>query len=106
MFAKAAPREQPQDDRQAGSLSPPAIVAPIHHCAIAVGVKGYSQQAKIEVQVNGETVAVRPAGIPGAHGITIPLPIKLFTGDRVRVRQVCPGSTSDWSPEVTVRQQT
>lgn len=106
MLAKAAPCEQLPEIRQAGPLSPPAIVAPIHHCAIAVGVKGYAPEAEIEVQVNGETAACRPAGIPGAHGITIPLPIKLFTGDHVRVRQKHAGSTSDWSPEVTVRQQT
>lgn len=103
MFPKAAPREQLHAEPEIAPLSPPAIVAPIYHCAIAVGVKGYSPEAEIEVQVNGDIAARRPAGQPGAQGITIPLPIKLFAGDRVRVRQKCPDAHSDWSPEVTVR---
>lgn len=88
---------------EAERLLPPAIVAPICQFAYAVGIKGYSVAAEIEVQVNGLLVACRPAGETGVQGITIQLPVKLFAGDRVRVRQRCPGSQSDWSAEVTVR---
>ena len=50
-------------------LSPPILHEPIYQCAIAVTVRGYVTDAKIDVQVNGATVATVSGGSPWPNGV-------------------------------------
>src|SRR5262245_6374570 len=84
-------------------LSPPILDEPIYQCAVAVTVRGYVTDAKIDVQVNGATVATVPGGAPWPNGITIPLPNPLVAGDKVRARQKTATATSGWSAAITAR---
>ena len=87
-------------------LSPPILHEPIYQCAIAVTVRGYVTDAKIDVQVNGATVATVSGGSPWPNGVTIPLPNPLVAGDKVRARQKTATATSGWCAAVTVRDHT
>src|SRR5437764_860021 len=87
-------------------LSPPIVAEPLYQCATAVVVLGGVADAKIEVEVNGATIASAVVHAVLPYGITIGVP-KLQANDKVRARQITAAATSDWSaPAVTVRDHT
>lgn len=83
-------------------ISPPYIEEPLYECSIAVTVKGFIANADVELQIDGATVSIDPAGQPEPQGYTfVPLP-PLNAGQSVRARQHAAGVVSDWSKTVVV----
>jgi len=84
-------------------LSPPWLAEPLYQCATAVTVLGFVAHAKVEVELDGVSVAAQTVGFPEPIGATLALPAPLVAGQKARVRQESGGVVSDWSPLVEVR---
>ena len=68
-------------------LSPPLIDEPLYQCGTAVTVRGYVLDAKIELEVDGASVAIVSGGASWPDGVTIPIPNPLVVSQKVRARQ-------------------
>lgn len=98
------PRDRLHLEEDERLISPPFIVAPLYQCAIAVVVRGFLPQARLDVEMNGTIIVSGIAGgFPEPDGVVIHLPQQLLAGQKIRARQHYGGVASGWSPVVTVR---
>ena len=106
MASKVVDRRELDLKKDPEVLSAPIVKEPLYQCAIAVTVLSYVPDAKIEIEVDGVSVAIEPGGAPWPNGVTIQLPTALVAGQDVRARQDNGIVVSAWSTTVTVRDHT
>lgn len=86
-----------------GVVSAPIVIDPLYQCATRVAVRGGILDAKMELFLNGASVATRVVRSPSQEVFTVP---SLVAGDQVTAIQVLGGASSPLSAPVTVRDHT
>ncbi len=78
-------------------ISVPYLEEPLYKCAKSVTARGFMPRARIEIEIEGNIEISQNAGFPEPHGATFPLASEPQDTQKLRVRQISGGATSEWS---------